>query len=159
VQTLLAPFFARVQESALATAIAGSSAITGALSASHLLGFALVLGGALVSNLKLVGVLFPERPTLEVTAPAGRGIAVGLLVSIVTGLLLFSARAADASANWIFQLKMTLLVTAALFQFAFVGPIGRRLPRTSASLRLTGGVSLALWIGVALAGCAFILLE
>lgn len=158
-QATLAPFFERVQGTALASAIAQSSLITGVLSASHLIGFTLVLGGALVSSLKLIGLLFPERATLEITVPASRGIAAGLLVSLTTGLLLFSARASDASANEIFQLKMALLVSATLFQFLFVGRISRRFPATSPSLRLTGSVSLALWFGVALAGCGFILLE
>jgi hypothetical protein len=156
---LFAPFFERVQETALASAIAGSSILTGVLSASHLIGFTLVLGGALVSNLKLIGLLFPGRDTLEVTVPATRGIAAGLLISLTTGLLLFSARAADASANQIFQIKMMLLASAAVLQFTLVGRMSRTRPANSPSLRLTGGMSLALWFGVALAGCGFILLE
>jgi hypothetical protein len=156
---LFAPFFERVQGTALATTIAQSSTITGILSASHLIGFTLVLGGALVSNLKLLGLLFPDRDTLEITAPTARGMAAGLLISMTTGLLLFSARAADASANQIFQIKMMLLAAAALLQFVLVGRMSRRLPAKSPVLRLTGGVSLALWLGVALAGCGFILLE
>jgi len=63
--------------------------LTGALSSVHVIGFTLVTGGALVANLNLLGVLFPGRPPIEVTRPASRGIAAGLAISALTGLLLF----------------------------------------------------------------------
>jgi hypothetical protein len=156
---LFASFFAWVQSGRVATAISGSLPLTAALSAVHLIGFTLIMGAALVSHLRLLGVLFAPLPLREVTRPAGRAIAFGLVLSVVTGLLLFVARASTASENGIFQLKMLLLVAAAGFQFGFhrhvtsrdVSPIGLQ--------RLTGAMGLALWFGVGLAGSAFILLE
>ena len=144
--------------------------LTGALSSMHLLGFTLVTGGALIANLNLLGVLFRGRPPIEVTRPASRGIAIGLAISVVTGVFLFAPRATVASVNWIFQLKMALLASAVLFHvFAH-----RRVVRTSRDNHVSGAdatswfpsvqrgtalVGLLLWTGLALAGCAFILLE
>ena len=155
---IFAPFFAKVQATAVASAIAQSSRITGGLSATHLIGLALVMGGALLSNLRLLGLLFPQRPAAEVTSLAGRAVLAGLLVSVTTGVMLFSARASDISSNGTFQLKMALLAAAAVVQFAVVGRSGRGVPSAS-RLRVTGAVGLALWFGVAFAGCAFILFE
>ena len=58
-----------LQSSWLAHAIGESQTLTAALSALHLIGFTLVMGSALVSNLRLLGRLFPERPATAVTRP------------------------------------------------------------------------------------------
>jgi len=147
-----------LQHSAVATAIANSLLLTASLSALHVAGFALVSGGALVSNLRLLGVLFPDRPVAEIVGPTRRGMAAGLLVSVVTGALLFSTRATAASQNEFFQVKMTLLVGALLMQFI----VQRRLVDLrpdAATFKGAGALGLMLWLGVGLAGCAFILLE
>ena len=155
----LAPFFARLEATGIASTIAQSVLLTAGLSSLHLVGFTLLMGAAIVANLRLTGVLFSQRPVPEVTDPANRGIATGLGISVTTGLLLFSARASAASANSTFQLKMLLLIVAALFHFAVHRKIVRRPSSTPRLLQLTGALGLTLWVGVALAGCAFILLE
>jgi hypothetical protein len=152
-------FFGWLQTTSVATTVRDSLLLTGALSAVHLLGFTLVTGGALVANLRLLGSLFPHRAVEEVTGPAARGIALGLAVSIGTGLLLFAPRALSASVNSTFRLKMLLLLAAAAFHFTMHRRVARRPGAAPALLRATGGIGLALWVGVALAGCAFILLE
>ena len=141
------------------------------LSAVHLIGFTLVTGGALVANLNLLGVLFPGRPPIEVTRPASRGIALGVAISVLTGVFLFAPRATVASGNWIFQLKMALLATAVLFHVFVHVRVARTARRdhtsdgsavvswSTSAQRATAIVGLLLWTGLALAGCAFILLE
>ena len=152
-------FLEWVQVTGIATTVRESLLLTGALSAVHLLGFTLVTGGAFVSNLRLVGALFPQRPVVEVSGPATRGIAVGLALSVTTGLLLFAPRAIAASANSTFQLKMLLIVGAATFHVTLHRWVARQPRAAPGLLRLIGAVGLALWLGLALAGCAYILLE
>jgi hypothetical protein len=101
----------------------------------------------------------PQYPVIEITGPASRGIALGLAISIATGLLLFAGRATAVSANGTFQLKMLLLVAAALFHFTWHRRVTRRDAATVRLLRVTGALGLSLWLGLALAGCAFILFE
>jgi len=154
----MAAFFVWLEGTRMAITVRDSLILTGALSAVHLVGFTLTTGGALVANLNLLGVLFPDRPPLEITRPASRGIAFGLAISVLTGVLLFAPRATVASVNGIFQLKMLLLVAAILFHTL----VHQRVARGSASAsvrRGAGAVGLLLWTGLALAGCAFILLE
>lgn len=154
----MASFFVWLEGTRMAIAVRDSLMLTGALSAVHLVGFTLTTGGALVANLNLLGLLFPDRPPLEVTRPASRGIALGLTISALTGVLLFAPRATVASVNGIFQVKMLLLVAAVLFHSLVHQRVART--ATSSSMRRgTGAVGLVLWVGLALAGCAYILLE
>ena len=154
----MAAFFVWLEGTRMAIAVRDSLMLTGALSAVHLVGFTLTTGGALVANLNLLGLLFPDRPPLEVTRPASRGIALGLTISALTGVLLFAPRATVASVNGIFQMKMLLLVAAVVFHSLVHQRVART--ATSSSMRRgTGAVGLVLWVGLALAGCAYILLE
>ena len=155
----MSSFFVWLEGTGVATTVRDSLMLTGALSAVHLVGFTLVTGGALVSNLNLLGVLFRDRPVLDVTRPATRGIAVGLVISVATGALLFGPRASVASANSIFQTKMALLAAAVAFHFTVHQRVARSEAVTGTARRATAVVGLLLWIGLALAGCAFILLE
>jgi hypothetical protein len=148
-----------VETTRIAAAVGGSSILVGSLSSIHLLGFTLITGGALVSNLRLLGVLFADRPVREVVGPTFRGIEVGLLISIPTGFLMFTPRAMSAFANETFRLKMLLLLTAAVLHFAFFRRIARGAVSSTGALKAAGAMGLALWLGVGLAGCAFILLE
>lgn len=151
--------FSWLQATAVAAAVGQSVLLTGALSAVHLLGFTLITGGAFVANLRLLGILLTDRAPWEISRPASRGIALGLVMSVATGILLLSPRAVAASANRIFQIKMLLLASAAVFHFTVHRAVSRRGQVSRAALRLTGAAGFLLWFGLALAGCAFILLE
>lgn len=155
---MLAPFLGRIQASGIATAIGRSVALTGVLSGLHLIGLTLLVGGVLVSTLRLLGIVLPHEPVAEVTRAARRGIVLGLAVSVTTGLLLLSPRVSTASANHIFQLKMLLLCAAVAFHVAiYRGAAGGTSRRVAPGI--AGALGLMLWSGVVLAGCAFILIE
>ena len=151
----LAPLLTWIQATRIATTIGGSTSLTGFLSAIHLLGLTLLVGGTLVSSLRMLGIILTDRPMSDVTPWPGRGMIVGLVISIGTGLLLFAPRASAAAENSFFQVKMALLCAAISFHFA----VFRGASRRADDARLPGGVGLILWFGVAVAGCAFILLE
>jgi hypothetical protein len=159
VNAALESVLAWVETTTVATTVGQSLLLTASLSAIHLLGFTLVTGGALVANLRLLGALLPQYPVIEITRPASRGIALGLAISIATGLLLFAGKATAVSANGTFQLKMLLLVAAALFHFTWHRRVARRGAASVRLLQVTGALGLSLWVGLALAGCAFILFE
>ena len=152
-------FFDWLQATGVATTVRESLLLTGALSAAHLLGFTVVTGGAFVSNLRMLGVLLRDHAVTTVTRPARRGVAAGLLISAVTGALLFAPRAAEASINTTFQIKMLLVALAATFQFTIHRRVSANPSATPAALRIVGAIGFLLWTGVALAGAAYILLE
>ena len=147
--------FLWLEHSSVSAAIASSTALTGSLSAVHIIGFVLVMSGALVANLRALGVLFAGRAGTDIAAQANRVVLIGLAVSVATGAFLFAARATDASANGVFQLKMLLLVVAVLVHFA----VARGAREGTALARAAHALSLAVWLGLAVTACAFILLE
>ena len=144
-----------VETTGVARAVRDSLALTASLSAVHLVGMTLVGGGALVSGLRWAGLLFADHPAAAVMRPAGRAIGLGLIISVVTGVLLVAPRAAASAANGFFQWKMTFLIAAAacdVFVRRGSGVEGRA--ATAAGL-----LRSVLYGAVIVAGCGFILLE
>ena len=124
-----------------------------------MLGYALVMGGALVANLKLLGLIVPSVPVNAVVGPASRGITCGLIISIVTGILLVSWKAVAAFGNEIFLIKMLLLLVAALLHFTWQARVARSASAGGGALKLAGSIGLLLWLGLAVAAAAYILFE
>lgn len=151
--------FTWIETTSIARTVGGSVYLTASLSAMHLLGFTLVTSGALVANLRSLGALFAHRPIAEVLRPANRALLVGLAISLSTGALLFSTRATAVSANGTFQLKMLLLIAAAIFHFAMQRGVLAQQSIGVRQARAAGAVGLSLWMGLAVTACAFILLE
>ena len=148
-----------LESTTIAKAVSGSLSLTAGLSAVHLIGFALVSGGAFVMHLRLVGAMLPRTTLLDVARPAGRLIAVGLTVSAITGLLLFAGRASEIAVNGIFQTKMSLIVIAVIWHLLVHRRIAEAEVQSPQVARALGVVGLALWLGLAVTACAFILLE
>ena len=146
-----------IEATSVARAVAASAALTAWLSAIHAVGFALVTGSALVADLRGVGALLRRCEIMDVVRPANRAIALGLAISASTGSLLFAARAAEAAGNGLFLLKMLLLLAAAGVQFTLVRKLSER--DAARTARAASGVALSLWLGLALAAFAFVLLE
>jgi hypothetical protein len=149
-------FFAWLEHTGIAANVASSTALTASLSAIHVLGFTVVMGGALVANLRALGALFHERKAMDVAGATNRAIVLGLAISVSTGLLLFAARATEASMNGTFRLKMLLLVLAAFVHFVVQPIVAAGAPQR---VRAASAIGLALWLGLAVTACAFILLE
>ena len=63
------------------------------------------------------------------------------------------------SANGTFQLKMLLLIAAAIFHFAMQRGVLAQQSTGVRQARAAGAVGLSLWMGLAVTACAFILLE
>jgi hypothetical protein len=156
---LVEPLLEWLQSTGTAQAIAQSLMLTGFLSSVHLLGLMLVVGGALVSSLRLLGIMLADVPISSVAGPTGRGIVAGLLISVTTGFLLVSPRALAAFDNGFFQIKMVLLLAAVLLHVTLFRRVTRQVDVGPLMLKATGALGLGLWGGVAAAGCAYILLE
>ena len=147
------------QSSWLAHTIAQSQILTAGLSAVHLLGFTLVMGSAVVSNLRMLGAVFSDLPATAITRPASRALVLGACVSVTTGLLMFLPRAVGASRNDFFRAKILLLVVAALFHAIVQSRVATKAVASPGLSRVVGAVGLALWLGLAVAAGAFILIE
>ena len=155
----MGPFLSWLESSRVAAAVGQSTLLIGSLSAIHLLGMTVLVGGAFVSSLRLMGVILSEHPVADVASTISRGMAFGLALSVATGLLMFAPRASMAIDNSFFQLKMLLLLVAVVFHFSVHRGVTRRVDAPPRLLTCAGAAGLALWFGVAASGCAYILLE
>jgi hypothetical protein len=131
------PDFAWLQASALGRAVATSLTLTAG---------------------RLVGVILPKASFVEVLRAGRVVILTGLVVSVGTGLALFSARATTVIESTAFQLKMSLLLTAVVIQIV-IWRRARHDAGAEPSMVLMGVLGLMLWLGLAVSACWFILFE
>lgn len=147
-----------LQTSSLADSISQSQMILATLSSVHLLGLTLVMSAMLVSNLRVLGAVFATVPLHDIQRPASRMLALGLSISVITGFLLFMPRAAAAVENQTFRMKL-LLIAGGVAVHSLIVARSRAAGSSGRVPRVLGMSALVLWVGAALAGCAFILLE
>lgn len=151
--------FAWLESTGLAQTVGESLPITAWLSAVHLIGFTLVMSAALIWNLRAAGLLLTELPTQAIARPAFRLLAAGLTISLLTGFALFAPRASYTAPSDVFQLKMALLLLAAIYQLTLNSNVLRRSTFSTPWLRASGVLGLVLWLSLATTACWFILFE
>ena len=124
------------------------------LNALHILAIAMLLGGIMVLDARLLG--FRRRAPVEAVAQAAWPFAVaGVALAVATGPLLFSVKPVEYIANPAFAWKFVLLVLAlaniAVFHASFRGVLQGLAPVTT-GVRVLAALSIALWLCVLLAG-------
>lgn len=113
------------------------------VSALHVLGIGVLISGVILMDLRLLGAFraLPAEPFVRLLR---RVTLAGFVLAVLTGLTLFSVRAADYVALPLFWLKMCLIVAAGLNLAALLWLDRAR--------RVFGAASLVLWLGVLFAG-------
>lgn len=149
----LFPLFEWLQHTYLGETIRHSAALIALLEIIHLTGLALLLGTILMVDLTLLGRGIGRYPVSAVSRELSKWTATGLAIMLISGPLILSSEAEKCYKTPAFWIKMALLAAALAFHFT----IHRRVtlaeppaPRRSATL--VAILSLALWLGVALAG-------
>ena len=129
-----------------------------AIETVHLLGMAVLVVAVGVFDLRLLSwAMRHERVSV-----LGRRLLpwawAGFAVQVVTGTLLFSSEAIKVYTNPAFRLKMLLIVLAGLQALTFHRTVYRGVAKWDetgvlpAGAKISGFVSLVLWIGVVAAG-------
>jgi len=102
-----------LSDTGLATILRQSAVAYPLVSAIHICGIGLLFGNIILLDLKLLGVL--RQPTLTELLPFfQRMAALGLLIALLSGIVLFSVQPAHYLSNNAFLLKMLLLLLALL---------------------------------------------
>lgn len=146
-----------LEQSAIAVWVRESTWAYPALEIGHIAGFSVLVGAAVLFDLRLLGVsrVLPIAPAAHHLLRWSRW---SLLLVVPTGLLLFAARATDTWPNRAFQLKLLLLAAAGANALAFHRRNSRciatwdglALPPLNA--RVSAVASLLLWLGVITCG-------
>ena len=149
--------FIALEQSGFAAAIRQSPWLYPAANVGHIISLMVFAGAIAVMDVRLLG-------GLSATAPApllarARNFALAALTGMaVTGSLLFSAEASHLALNPVFQLKALLfaagLINVAIYEFWARRTVehiaaGAAMP---ARAKVTGALSLVIWIAVAACG-------
>lgn len=150
---MLYAFFAWCDRTALASAIRDATWIFPGIMVVHLVGLSLLGGLIILVDLRLLGLGVRARTAGELTAALRGWTVAALLLTVVSGGLLFISEALRCYENPPFWLKMGLLAAAVLFTFTVRQRVARRSShRATWRDRAAAVVSLTLWFGVALMG-------
>lgn len=98
----------------LSTALREVTWIIPNLQSIHILAIAVVIGSALATELRLAGILAPDRPVATVLARYLPWMKWGLVVLLVTGTVLVLAEPGRTLGNVVFWIKMALVAGASL---------------------------------------------
>ena len=101
------------------------------VNAGHIVGVALLVGGAVPLGLRYLG-LWPSVPAEGLRRVLGRSCDAGFAMTVVSGFLLFVARATAYAASPFFRAKMFVLGTAVVFTVLMRVVSAPRSPASSA---------------------------
>jgi hypothetical protein len=129
-----------------------------AASAFHLLGIVLFVGMRLVLDLRVIGWAFRGTAASEVIKRIAPWSLAGAIVTVISGMALYSAESARMAGNVVFQFKIAALAAAlvnAWFFHAVLAPRARDWDTGSgvpAPALASAYLSLALWVVLVFAG-------
>ena len=125
---------------------------------THLLGIALSVGLLCWFDLRLLGLVLRDQPVSKVWHQVMPVAFVGFVLMFVTGLLLFWAEAITAYHSVHFWMKMALLALAGINALRFETTAHRNMaewemaPVPPLRARMTGAISLILWMAIIITG-------
>ncbi len=122
----------------------------------HLLSLSILGGTILIIDLRLLGVGLRSQSAAALAQELKPFLIGSLTASVVSGILLLSEEPMKCYYNQAFRLKMLFLALAVFFYFVVQERLfhGEPSGRQSFIAKLTGIVSLLLWLSVGLAGRA-----
>ena len=124
----------------------------------HVLTLCLFLGLIMVLDLRLLGVTFRAARVTEIADRLLPWTTLGFVLMVASGSLLFYAIPVRTYQNIFFRVKLAMLVLAGLNVWVFHSTIYRTVaqwdldPVPPKSARVAGGLSLALWACIVVAG-------
>lgn len=128
----------------------------------HILGFILLIGGIILVDLRVLGA-FRRVPFAVFGRIHEPMAALGLLLAIVAGFLLFAVKPADYAENISFQVKMVLVLLGIVN--AVTQRFGRQWRPAMADdmiiprMRVQAALSIGIWLSVLVAGRFIAFLE
>src|SRR5690606_30606133 len=112
-----------LESTAVAQAVTRSVWMYPAFESLHYVGIALLLGGIMVIDLRVLG--FARRLPVEPVIGLLPFVWAGFLVNVTTGTLLFTYGATSFGLNRMFWVKMGLMLLAGANALAFKAMLGR----------------------------------
>jgi hypothetical protein len=147
-----------VENLAFVSALRNSTFMYPLVNAGHILGIALLVGGIIPLDLRLLG-LWRQYPVMIFADVLRTTAAIGLGLAVLCGALLFATAAADYAGSMLFQVKMVLVVLGVANALALAQVFKREdiwtLPMKAPmplSLRIGAVLSLLFWVSTLFLG-------
>ena len=124
----------------------------------HVLGLCLFLGMAVLTDLRLLGIVFKRVPLSEVMGRVLPWTWVGAVIMVVSGCVLFLNTPVRYYTNIFLRVKFVMLFLAVVNAWVFHSGIYRKIESwdrqipTPTYARIAGAVSLLMWGAVVVAG-------
>ncbi|WP_342643045.1 hypothetical protein [Rhodoligotrophos ferricapiens] len=144
-----------LEASGFAHALRDSIWLYPAANLGHILGLVLLAGTIIVLDLRILGLgrAIDAAALSRFVTPLA---AAGFVIQLISGGLMFTADARAIAGNYVFWIKMGLLAlvlaNAILFRWLWNPQLGQWDRTASPVGRAQAAISIALWLGVALAG-------
>lgn len=144
-------------ETPLSTSIREVTWIIPSVQSIHLLSIAIVVGSALVSDLRLAGVLATDESPATVVRRYLPWMWIALIVLLLTGIIMLIAEPGRTLGNTVFWTKMALVVFAFALTLFFRKPLldpAFSLEHASwrRAVKPAAWISLIVWVAVVFCG-------
>ena len=144
-------------ETPISTSIRDITWIIPTVQSIHILAIAIVVGSALVSDLRLAGVLATDETPATVVRRYLPWMWGALVVLLLTGIVMLVAEPGRTLTNTVFWIKMALVLSAFALTMAFRKPLLDPQFRIDhahwrAAVKPAAWASLAIWIAVVFCG-------
>jgi hypothetical protein len=155
---VLAHFLQWLESTSPAIAISESSWLFPGIESIHVLAITLVVGSITMVDLRLLGINLREHSAREVILDVLPWTWISFVVAACSGALLFSSNATHYWGTVPFRAKMLVLALAGLNMLLFHATTYRSIDvwghrkQMPLAAKVSGGVSLGLWIGVVTLG-------
>jgi hypothetical protein len=156
---MLAETLTAIEQWPLAAALRSGRWSYAAVNGGHIIGIALLFGAIVPLDLRLIGLWrsIPIRTLARVLVPVA---VAGLLLAVTAGFFLFSIRAVQYAGTTVFQVKLALILCAVANALLLRRAVEWETARDTIDaapplrLRVAGGLSIMLWLGVIACGRA-----
>ena len=124
----------------------------------HVVAMVVLIGSILMADLRLLGVTARQYAPAPMSSELTHWAWGGFALAVVTGAALFISRPGAYAANPAFQIKLALLICAGVNVFLLRRHVrinsnsGKISEPLSTRVKVAGGLSLTLWIGIIVAG-------
>lgn len=143
-----------IENTALSEAIRDASWVVPTVQSVHICAIAVVVGSALITELRLAGAMATDEAAATVVRRYLPWMWRALLVLLVSGVVLIWGEPERTLFSWVFWLKMGLVFVGYVFSLLFRRPLLESPPSAVSawSIKPVAYLSLAIWIAVVCSG-------
>ena len=151
---MLLSFFDWLQHIPWIVAITGSVVGSATVWLIHYLSFFLLVGTIAFVDLRILGIAGRRQGLANLAGQLFPWMWLGLILAVLSGFIMFAGYAKTYYDFWVFLIKMGVFLLAVVFGIIVERNVPKwdRLPTIPIGAKALAFISLALWIGVILAG-------